>query len=62
MNPFTVYNVSKHLSRVINDLRYVKSYINEDKKADAVEKLDLAVSDLKEIIKEVQQSVSNKGN
>lgn len=55
MNPFIVYTVSKHLSRIINDLRYAKSFINEDKKVDAVEKLDLAISDLKEIIKEIQQ-------
>lgn len=62
MHPFVMYTVSKHLSRIINDLRYAKAFINEDKKTDALEKLDLTISDLKEIIKEIQQSFSNEGD
>ena len=58
MHPFITYTTSKHLSRIINDLRYAKSFINEDKKNDAIEKLDLAISD----IKEIQQLLSNKGD
>lgn len=62
MHPFIVYTVSKRLSRIINDLRYAKAFINEDKKVDAVEKLDLTISDLKEIIKEIQQTLNHEGD
>lgn len=62
MHPFIVYTVSKRLSRIINDLRYAKTFINEDKKVDAVEKLDLTISDLKEIIKEIQQTLNHEGD
>lgn len=58
MHPFITYTTSKHLSRIINDIRYAKSFINEDKKSDAIEKLDLAISD----IKEIQQLLSNEGD
>lgn len=56
MDPFIKYTMSKRISRIINDLRYTKAFINEDNKADAIEKLDLAISDLKE----VKQSFNNE--